>query len=227
MTGSQPVPGVCGAACGPRWRIALSREDRIDLEIAVVGMAGRFPGAASVDAFWQNLRAGVESIRDLSDDDLRAAGVAGDLLGDARFVRRAADLSDIDRFDAPLFGFTPREAELMDPQFRAFLEDAWAALENAGYLSDRHDLRVGVFAGAGPDTYLLNNILANPKAAWSVGGFQTAIGNQRDYLATHVSCRLDLRGPSLVVQTACSTSLVAIHLACQSLLGHECDVALA
>jgi len=205
----------------------LSREDRIDLEIAVVGMAGRFPGAASVDAFWQNLRAGVESIRDLSDDDLRAAGVAGDLLGDARFVRRAADLSDIDRFDAPLFGFTPREAELMDPQFRAFLEDAWAALENAGYLSDRHDLRVGVFAGAGPDTYLLNNILANPKAAWSVGGFQTAIGNQRDYLATHVSYRLDLRGPSLVVQTACSTSLVAIHLACQSLLGHECDVALA
>jgi 3-oxoacyl-(acyl-carrier-protein) synthase/malonyl CoA-acyl carrier protein transacylase len=205
----------------------LNREDRIDLEIAVVGMAGRFPGAPSVDAFWQNLRAGVESIRDLSDEDLRAAGVSGDALGDVRLVRRAADLSDIDCFDAGLFGFTPREAELMDPQFRAFLEDAWAALEDAGYLSDDHELRIGVFAGAGPNSYLLNNILSNPKAAWSVGGFQIAIGNQRDYLATQVSYRLDLRGPSLVVQTACSTSLVAIHLACQSLLGHECDVALA
>jgi acyl transferase domain-containing protein len=205
----------------------LNREDRIDLEIAVVGLAGRFPGAASVEAFWRNLRAGVESIRDLSDEDLRAAGVDGEVLSDARLVRRAADLGNVDLFDAGLFGFTPREAELMDPQFRAFLEDAWAALEDAGYLSDRQDLRVGVFAGAGPNSYLLHNILSNPKGAWSVGGFQTAIGNQRDYLATHVSYRLDLRGPSLVVQTACSTSLVAIHLACQSLLGHECDVALA
>ena len=205
----------------------MNKEGRTDLEIAVVGMAGRFPGATSVEAFWQNLRAGVESIRDLSDEELRAGGVSDDLLGDARLVRRAADLSDIDRFDAGLFGFTPREAELMDPQFRAFLEDAWTALENAGYLSDRHELRIGVFAGAGANSYLFHNILSNPKAAWSVGGFQTAIGNQLDYLATHVSYRLDLRGPSLVVQTACSTSLVAIHLACQSLLGHECDVALA
>jgi acyl transferase domain-containing protein len=205
----------------------MSRENQVDLEVAVIGMAGRFPGAESVEAFWRNLRSGVESIRDLSEDELRAAGVDAEILADPRLVRRAADLQDADLFDAGLFGFTPREAELMDPQFRVLLEDAWAALENAGYLSERHDARVGVFAGAGPNSYLLNNVYSNPQAARSVGAFQTSIGNERDYLATHVSYRLDLRGPSLVVQTACSTSLVAVHLACQSLLNHECDVALA
>jgi len=205
----------------------MNKESQPSLEIAIVGMAGRFPGAGSVEEFWRNLRAGVESIRDLSDEELRAAGVDDATLADPRFVRRAADLKDAELFDAALFGFTPREAGLMDPQFRVFLEDCWAALESAGYLSDRHDLRIGVFAGAGPNTYLLNNVFTNRKSAESVGGFQTSIGNQQDYLATHVSYRLDLRGPSLVVQTACSTSLVAVHLACQSLLGHECDVALA
>ncbi|TMQ65450.1 MAG: SDR family NAD(P)-dependent oxidoreductase [Candidatus Eisenbacteria bacterium] len=205
----------------------MSRENPLDLEVAIIGMAGRFPGADSIEAFWRNLRAGVESIRDLSDDELRAAGVDPATLADPRLVRRAADLRGADRFDAALFGFTPREAELMDPQFRVFLEDSWTALENAGYLSDRHDVRVGVFAGAGPNTYLLNNVYSNPQAAQTLGAFQTSIGNERDYLATHVSYRLDLRGPSLVVQTACSTSLVAIHLACQSLLNHECDIALA
>ncbi len=205
----------------------MSSETRFDLEVAVVGMAGRFPGAASVEPFWRNLCAGVESIRDLSDDELRAAGVDEATLADPRLVRRAADLEGADRFDAGLFGFTPREAELMDPQLRVFLEDAWAALEDAGHLSDRRDRRVGVFAGAGAGTYLLNNVLTNPRAAEAVGAFQTSIGNERDYLATHVSYRLDLRGPSLAVQTACSTSLVAVHLACQSLLARECDVALA
>ncbi len=224
MADLRPIPNVSG---GPGPGAAAPRDGHADLEVAVIGMAGRFPGAGSVEAFWRNLRGGVESIRDLSEEELRAAGVDAESLGDPRLVRRAADLAGVDLFDPGLFGFTPREAELMDPQFRAFLEDAWSALEDAGYLSDRHDLRVGVFAGAGPSTYLLHNILSNPKAAWSVGGFQTAIGNQGDYLATHVSYRLDLRGPSLAVQTACSTSLVAIHVACQSLLNHECDVALA
>jgi acyl transferase domain-containing protein/acyl carrier protein len=205
----------------------MSRENQVDLEVAVIGMAGRFPGAQSVDAFWRNLRSGVESIRDLSEDELQTAGVDREILADPRLVRRAADLQDADLFDAGLFGFSPREAELMDPQFRVFLEDAWAALENAGYLSERHDARIGVFAGAGPNSYLLNNVYSNPQAAQSVGAFQTSIGNERDYLATHVSYRLDLRGPSLAIQTACSTSLVAVHLACQSLLSHECDVALA
>src|SRR5262245_28485968 len=227
MLGFQPLSSLPEGAGRRGPGTDMHKDQQADLEIAVVGMAGRFPGADSVEAFWNNLRSGVESIRDLSDDELRAAGVDDATLGDPGLVRRAADLRGIDLFDAALFGFTPREAELMDPQFRAFLEDAWSALEDAGHLSDRHDLRVGVFAGSGPNSYLLNNLYSNPQAAWSVGGFQTSIGNQRDYLATHLSYRLDLRGPSLVIQTACSTSLVAIHVACQSLLGHECDVALA
>ena len=106
----------------------MSRENSLDLEVAIIGMAGRFPGADSIEAFWRNLRAGVESIRDLSDDELRAAGVDPATLADPRLVRRAADLRGADRFDAALFGFTPREAELMDPQFRVFLEDSWTAL---------------------------------------------------------------------------------------------------
>ncbi|MGH9869508.1 MAG: SDR family NAD(P)-dependent oxidoreductase [Candidatus Polarisedimenticolia bacterium] len=194
------------------------------LEIAIIGMAGRFPGAASVEALWANLRGGVESIRDLTEQELRDAGVSVAELSDPRYVRRAADLGDVSLFDAGLFGFTPREAELTDPQFRVFLEDAWTALEDAGHLGDRHGLRVGVFAGASPGSYLPDG---SARAARIAGGFPTALGNERDYLATQVSYRLDLRGPSVLVQTACSTSLVAVHLACQSLIGLECDVALA
>ncbi len=205
----------------------MSLDDQHDLDIAIVGMAGRFPGAASIEAFWRNLRAGVESIRDLSEEELREAGLAEADLADRRLVRRAAVLEGAALFDAGLFGFTPREAELTDPQFRVFLEDCWSALEDAGYLADGRDQRIGVFAGASGNSYFLNNVAANPRAAEAVGGFQTSLGNDRDYLATQVSYRLDLRGPSVVVQTACSTSLVAVHLACQSLLGRECDVALA
>lgn len=205
----------------------MSVDPSSDLDIAIVGMAGRFPGAPSVAALWRNLRSGVESIRDLSDAELRAAGADDALLADPLLVRRAADLAGVDLFDAALFGFTPREAELTDPQFRVFLEDAWTALEDAGRLTDRHDLRVGVFAGGSASTYFENFVLENPRAARAVGAFQTALGNERDYLATQVSYRLDLRGPSFVVQTACSTSLVAVHLAAQSLLNRECDVALA
>lgn len=204
----------------------MAHEDHIELGIAIVGMAGRFPGAPSVDALWRCLSEGVEGIRDLSEEELKAGG-AGALLSDPRLVRRAADLPGADLFDAELFGLTPREAEITDPQFRVFLEDAWTALEDAGRHGDRARERTGVFAGASPETYFLHNVLANPRAARAVGEFQVSLGNQRDYLATQVSYRLDLRGPSLTVQTACSTSLVAVHLACQSLLAHECDLALA
>ena len=204
----------------------MVHDDNIELGIAIVGMAGRFPGAPSVEALWSLLSEGREGIRDLSDDELRAGG-SGALLADARLVRRAADLPGADLFDAGLFGFTPREAEITDPQFRIFLEDAWTALEDAGRHRERAAERTGVFAGGSPETYLLHNVLANPRASRAVGEFQTSLGNQRDYLATQVSYRLDLRGPSLTVQTACSTSLVAVHLACQSLLARECDVALA
>lgn len=205
----------------------MSGGDTLDLEIAIVGMAGRFPGASSVEAYWRNLRAGVESIRDLSEEELRAAGLDDAALADPRLVRRAADVQDADLFDAGLFGMTPREAELTDPQLRVFLEEARTALEEAGIFGDGRDGRVGVFAGAGSSTYFFNNVAGNGGAVRSVGIFQTSLGNEKDYLAPQVSYRLDLRGPSVVVQTACSTSLVAVHLACQSLIGRECEVALA
>ncbi|MCC7142794.1 MAG: SDR family NAD(P)-dependent oxidoreductase [Candidatus Eisenbacteria bacterium] len=204
----------------------MSEEAEFGLEIAIVGLAGRFPGAETLERFWENLRAGVESIRDLSERELDDAGVDEATRRDPRFVRRAADLAGVELFDAELFGFSPREAELTDPQFRIFLEDAWSALEDAGRLSDRRGERVGVFAGASASSYYAHHIATNPRIA-SVGALQAALGNTGDYLATQVSYRLDLRGPSLTVQTACSTSLVAVHLACQSLLNRECDVALA
>src|SRR6185503_8400303 len=138
-----------------------------------------------------------------------------------------AILDDVESFDAPFFGFNPREAEIMDPQHRILLEQAWAAVENAGYDPDRCEGRIGVYAGASSNTYLINNLLSNPKLLEAVGPFQAAIGNDRDFLATQIAYKLNLKGPSLTVQTACSTSLVAIHLACQSLLNRECDMALA
>src|SRR5271167_2177795 len=196
--------------------------------IAVVGMAGRFPGARNLAEFWRHLRCGVESISMLSDEQLIAAGVTYAELKNPDYVRAAAILEDIDRFDAAFFGLSPRDAAIMDPQHRHFLECAWEALECAGWSSDEFPGRVGVYAGSGMNTYLIHNLLANPELVANTGLFllkQT--GNDKDVLATRVSYQLNLTGPSLAVQTACSTSLVAIHLACQGLLNHECDMALA
>ncbi len=197
--------------------------------IAVVGMAGRFPGARKVNEFWRNLRDGVESISPLDDYQLQTAGVSPAELADLDYVRAAAILDDFDRFDAAFFGFSPKEdAAIMDPQHRLFLECAWEALENAGWCPDELDGRIGVYAGSGMNAYLIHNLLTNPALLAETGLFllkQT--GNDKDVLATRVSCQLNLTGPSLAVQTACSTSLVAIHLASQSLLNRECDMALA
>ena len=196
--------------------------------IAVTGMAGRFPGARNLTEFWRNLRDGVESISFLGNEQLIAAGATAAEIGNADYVRAAAILEDIDRFDASFFGLSPRDAAIMDPQHRQFLECAWEALENAGWSSDEFGGRVGVYAGSGMNSYLIHNLLANPELVASAGLFllkQT--GNDKDVLASRVSYQLNLTGPSLAVQTACSTSLVAIHLACQSLLSHECDMALA
>lgn len=195
-------------------------------EIAVVGMAGRFPGARNVGEFWSNLKNGVESVHFFSDDELRASGVPESLLADPRYVKAKALLEDVELFDAEFFGFNPRDAELLDPQQRFFLECAWEALEDAGYDSSRYRRRVGVFAGASMNTYLLL-LLSNQSLMASLGAFQVLIASDKDFLATRVSYKLDLTGPSLSVQTACSTSLVAAHLACQSLLNGECDMALA
>ena len=196
--------------------------------IAIVGMAGRFPGARSVSEFWQNLRDGVESIRDRSDAELLAAGATAEDLANPAYVKRASILEDVALFDASFFGFSPRDASIMDPQHRHFLECAWEALEDAAHPPQSFDGSIGVFAGSGLNSYLIFNLLANRKMVESAGLFQLKqTGNDKDVLATRVSYQFDLRGPSINVQTACSTSMVAVHLACQSLLNYECDMALA
>jgi phthiocerol/phenolphthiocerol synthesis type-I polyketide synthase E len=195
--------------------------------IAVIGIACRFPGADSPDEFWRNLREGRESIRALSDADLDAAGVDAALRRDRRYVRAKGVLDGADAFDAGLFGVTPREAALMDPQQRVFLETAWSALDDAAYDPRRYDGRIGVFAGSILSMYLLRNLAPNREVMNGAGNFQIAVGNDPTFLATSASYHLDLRGPSVSVGTACSTSLVAVHLACQSLLAFESDMALA
>jgi amino acid adenylation domain-containing protein len=194
--------------------------------IAIIGMAGRFPGAADLEQFWRNLRDGVESISFFSDDELAEAGIAPALLSDPSYIKAAGLLDDVDLFDAAFFGLTPREAELTDPQQRLFLECAWTALEHAGYTPD-HAEPIGVFAGAGWSQYLLFHLLGNHDQIDQIGLFQAQIGNGADFVATRVSYKLNLKGPGLTVQTACSTSLVAAHLACQSLAQGQCDLALA
>jgi len=194
-------------------------------EIAIVGMAGRFPGADDVDTFWRNLCDGVESIRDLSEQELMDAGVGAAALAESRYVRRKGVLNDAARFDAPFFGYPPREALLMDPQQRLFLEVGWQALEHAGYDSGRFSGRIGVVGGTGRAAYLLHFLDTHPESAAEL--FQTTILNEKDFLATRLAYKLNLRGPALTVQTACSTSLVAVHIACQQLLQRDCDLALA
>jgi acyl transferase domain-containing protein len=197
------------------------------IEIAVIGMAGRYPGARDLDQFWQNLCEGVESIKFFTDEELLAKGVDAGALDDPDYVKAEAILDDIEMFDASFFDFTPREASLIDPQHRLFLEHAWEALENAGYAAGERGLRTGVYAGESINSYLLSNLYPNRELIESAGGFQVVINNDRDYLATHIAYKLNLTGPALSVQTACSTSLVAVHLACQGLLNRECDMALS
>lgn len=191
-------------------------------------MAGRFPGARNLAQFWHNLSSGVESIRSLSDAELLAAGVSQADLTRADYVKRASALDDVPMFDAAFFGLSPRDASIMDPQHRHFLECAWEALEDAAQPPQRFNGSIGMFAGSGMNSYLIHNLLANSRLLEEAGLFQLKqTGNDKDVLATRVSYQFDLRGPSINVQTACSTSLVAVHLACQSLLNFECDMALA
>ncbi|MCP4660355.1 MAG: amino acid adenylation domain-containing protein [bacterium] len=196
-------------------------------EVAVVGMAGRFPGARNLEQLWCNLRDGVESVRYLSDEELEDLGVDPALRNDPQWVKAVAQLDGYADFDAAFFGITPREAETMDPQHRVFLECAWEALENAGYDPERNSGLIGVFAGATLSTYLLLHLARNQQVVSSTDPLQLIIGNAGDSLTTRVSYKLNLKGPSHSLQCACSTSLVAVHLACQSLLNEECDVALA
>ena len=195
--------------------------------IAIVGMAGRFPGAPDIEAFWTNLQEGTEGIGAFTGEELAAAGVDEAQLAREDYVKAKGALTGADEFDAGFFGYSPREAELLDPQHRVFLECAWEALEASGVVPGTFTGRIGVFAGTGLNTYLLYNIMANRSLVESAGRYQTMLASDKDFLATRVSYKLGLTGPSLTVQTACSTSLTAVHLACQSLLDGECDIALA
>jgi len=198
-----------------------------DSDIAVIGMSCRFPGAEDVDAFWQNLCAGVESISFFSDEELVSSGVDLALLHDPNYVKASGVLSDIESFDAFFFGYSPGEAATMDPQHRLFLECAWKAIEDAGYDPESYDGLIGVYAGASMNTYLYNNLRSDRGLLEAGGGYHVMVASDKDFLATKASYKLNLKGPSVTVQTACSTSLVAVHLACQSLRNGECDIALA
>ncbi|HET9210498.1 MAG TPA: type I polyketide synthase, partial [Thermoanaerobaculia bacterium] len=194
------------------------------LEIAVVGMSCRFPGAESVAGFWRNLCDGVESLIVLSDEQM--ASVPAAQRRSPSYVRIARTIPDVDKFDAAFFGVNPREADVMDPQHRIFLEGCWAALEDSGYDPERYPGSVGVYAGSRLNFYLMN-AYSNQALVSAVGDLMTQIANEKDYLANRVSYKLNLGGPSVVVQSACSTALVAVHMACQGLLAGECDMALA
>lgn len=195
--------------------------------IAIIGMACRFPGAKNIDEFWQNLRDGVESISFFTDEELLAAGIDSAKLSNSNYVKAASVLSDIELFDASFFNFTPYEAEVTDPQHRLFLECAWEAIEHAGYDSQADKGRIGVYTGAGLNSYLLHNLSLNPETSNLTDVFRLIIGNDKDFVATRVSFQLNLTGPSVNVSTACSTSLVAVQMGCQSLLNYQSDMVLA
>ncbi len=194
--------------------------------IAIVGMAGRFPRAANLDEYWRNIRDGVECLTFFSDDELLAAGVDPQLLADPRYVRSRGVIEGSDLFDANFFGYSPREAEIMDPQHRLFLEAAWSALEHAGYAPGvARD--VGVYAGASLTSYLITSLLINPELMLAAGSYHAMLANDKDFVATRAAYKLNLRGPAVSVQTACSTSLVAVQMACRALQARECGLALA
>ena len=195
--------------------------------IAIIGMGVRFPGAADLDTYWRNLREGVESISHFSEQELLAAGVRPDELRDPNYVKARGVLQDAELFDASFFGFTPREAETMDPQHRLFLEVAWEALEHAAYDPDTYDGAIGLFTGSNLTGYLIHNLAINAELVKRVGPLQIRIRNDKDFLGTLAAYKLNLKGPAINVQTACSTSAVATCLACQSLLSYQCDMALA
>lgn len=213
-------------------------ESRSSRDIAVIGMACRFPGADDPDAFWRNLASGTESITFFTEEEVIASGIDPSVVRRPGYVKASPILSDIKGFDAEFFGYGAQDATLMDPQQRLLLECGWEAMENAGYDPIAYPGEIGVYAGGSMNTYLLNNVMPNRggldlvddldvTTLDSMGGFQLMVANDKDYLNTRLSYKLNLRGPSVNVQTACSTGLVVIHMACQSLLNGEADMFLA
>jgi amino acid adenylation domain-containing protein len=218
--GAAMAPAAAGAQTG-----AAATSGRTD--IAIVGMAGRFPGANEVEAFWQMLADGVEGVTRFTRDELVACGEDPTVVDHPDYVPVKGLLAGADRFDAAFFGFSPREAQTLDPQQRVFLETAWETVEHAGYDPGRYPGRIGLWAGTGLPTYMALNLMPNRAFTESVGIYQVFINNDKDFLATRTAYKLNLTGPALTVQTACSTSLVAVHEACKSLRTGETDMALA
>jgi acyl transferase domain-containing protein len=202
-------------------------DNAFDPAIALVGMAGRFPGALDVRRLWCNLRAGEESIAHFTEEELLDSGVPQELLADPAYVRAGSVLDDIEMFDAGFFGYAPREAQLLDPQQRLFLENAWHALEDAGIDPARFSGAIGVVAGSALSTYLMNNLSGHTDMIEMAGDVQIGLSNDKDSLATRVAHTLDLTGPCFTVQSYCSTSLVAVALACSTLVSGEADLVLA
>lgn len=196
-------------------------------EIAIIGMSGRFPNSSNIKEFWSNLKNGVECITTFTDEELAETGVDSNLLANPNYIKRRGILPDIEMFDALYFDYSPREAELIDPQQRLFLEIAVESLENSGHNPKNFNGNIGLFAGSSMNSYMLSNLIANPRFYEALGIHQVSIANDKDFLTTRTSYKLNLKGPSIAVQTACSTSLVAIHMACQSLLNGESDMAMA
>jgi phthiocerol/phenolphthiocerol synthesis type-I polyketide synthase E len=198
--------------------------------IAVIGMAGKFPGAPNLEAYWQNLRNGVESITHFSEHELE---VSPAISSNPQYVRARGLMKEVEFFDSDFFNMHPREAEYTDPQHRLLLEAAWEALEDGGYDTERFTGSIGVFAGCSANTYLLCNLASHPDflgeylSFQQVGAHPSMLGNDKEFAASRIAYKLNLRGPAIAVQSACSTSLVAICQACQNLLAYQCDLALA
>jgi len=194
--------------------------------VAIIGMACRFPGAADINEFWENLQRGVESISAFTEEDVLAAGVDPAMARSPHYVRRRGIIGGADLFDASFFGFTPREAELLDPQHRVFLECCWHALEDGGYDPQTTRARIGVYGGVGTNWHL-GDARHHPEVVKNSSGASVVTSNDKDYLTTRVSYKLNLTGPSVNVQCACSTSLVAAVMGVNSLLSYQCDLVLA
>lgn len=204
----------------------MNDSERTGLEVAVIGLAGRFPGANDIEQYWENLKNGVESITFFTEEELRKESyIASEILTNPHYIKAKGSLEDLESFDAYFFGYTPEEAKLMDPQFRLFHECVYEALQDAGYSASSYKGLIGLYAGSFTNYYWLAHILprmVNPFEQFTIGNL-----NDPNTLSTRISYKLNLKGPSFTVQTSCSTSLVAIHLACQALINGECNIALA
>lgn len=224
LSGKEPDAAT---AAEPDRRLGEAGKPAPGEAIAIVGLSGRFPGAKDLEEFCANLLAGRDSISRFTRAELEHEGIDPAILDHPDYVPAKGMVEGADLFDAGFFGYSPRESETLDPQQRLFLECCWEALEQSGHAGAARPKRTGVFAGATMSTYLLNNLLGNSGHIRKVGLYQTIMGNDNGFLATRTAYKLNLNGPAVTVQTACSTSLVAVHMACQSLLHGECDMALA